>query len=314
MNEKIFFEIKTKLIQKKIPFRENISLASLSSFKIGGISPLILEPENIEQILDIFELQKNFPLPIKILGGGSNLLISDTPDDFIVLRLSGIFKEFKQIEDGIFFVGSAANTTPTFKKISLLGYTGLEFLSTIPGWVGGAVIQNAGCYGGEIFNQIISVEYIRDGKFFSKKKKEIEFGYRFTEFLRDKNSIITGIQIQAERGNLIDIENSLSEKRNKRNSSQPENKKSAGSVFKNPTLLNEKGIPTKSWELIDKSGLRGIVVGGAQVSPEHCNFIVNLGDAMAKDVNYLVSTIQDKVFQDSKILLEREIEYFGNIK
>lgn len=313
MLDKVFNEIKFSLKEKKIPFRENLLLAPLSSFKIGGVSPLVVEPESNEQIFEFLEIQKKNPFPFKILGGGSNLLISDKPDDFIVLRLSGIFKEFQQVEDGIFYVGAATNTTPTFKKISLLGYTGLEFLSTIPGWVGGAVIQNAGCYGGEIFNQILSVDFIQEGKFYSKKKEDIEFGYRFTEFLRDKNSIITGIKISTKKGNLVEIEESLAEKREKRNSSQPENKKSAGSVFKNPNGLDENGLPLKSWKLIDKSRLRGLIKGKAQISPEHCNFIVNLGEAKAVDVNYLVSTIQDKVFQESKILLEREIEYFGNI-
>ncbi len=313
MLDKIFGEYKIQLSEKKIPFRENLLLAPLSSFKIGGVSPLVVEPESNEQIFEFLEIQKKFSIPYKILGGGSNLLISDEPNDFVVLRLSGMFKEFSENSEGIFYVGAATNTTPTFKKISLLGYTGLEFLSTIPGWVGGAVIQNAGCYGGEIFNQILEVDFIRDGKFYSKKKEEIEFGYRFTEFLRDKNSIITGIKIFAKKGNLEEIENSLNDKREKRNSSQPENKKSAGSVFKNPKGLDDNGLPMKSWKLIDKSGLRGLMKNKAQISPAHCNFIVNLGGAKASDVNYLVSTIQDKVFQKSKIILEKEIEYFGQI-
>jgi UDP-N-acetylmuramate dehydrogenase len=311
--DKKIIELKQDLLKKKIPFRENFKLASLSSFKIGGDSPLLVEPEETEQILDFLNLVRSFELPFKILGGGSNLLISDTPNDFITLRLSGKFKEFNEISEGKFFIGASANTTPTFKKISLLGYTGLEFLSTIPGWVGGAVIQNAGCYGGELFNKILTVDFIKDGNVFQKKQNEVEHGYRFTEFLRDKNSIILSIVVSAERGELSEIEESLKDKRDRRNSSQPENKKSAGSVFKNPKGIDSEGNPLKAWKLIDSTGLRGLIKGGAQISPEHCNFIVNLGTATAKDVSYLVNIIQEKVFESSGVLLEREIEYFGTI-
>jgi UDP-N-acetylmuramate dehydrogenase len=186
-------------------------------------------------------------------------------------------------------------------------------LSTIPGWVGGAVIQNAGCYGGEIFDHIQYVEFIRDGQFFKKKSSELEYGYRFTEFLRDKNSIITFVEMKTETGNLEEINFSLNEKREKRNSSQPENKKSAGSVFKNPKGMDEEGNPIKSWKLIDAVGLRGFKKNGAEISAEHCNFIVNNGGAFAKDVDYLVQTIQEKLYQKFNFVLEREIEYFGTI-
>lgn len=306
-------EIIECLNKKKIGFRTNVNLSVLSSFKIGGISPLVVEPETKENVVDALSILSKFAVPVKILGGGSNLLISDQPDDFVTLRLSGEFKEFQQIEDGKFYIGAAANTTPTFKKISLLGYTGVEFLSTIPGWVGGAVIQNAGCYGGELFNKVEFVDFIRNGDVHRKEQKDLEYGYRFTQFLRDKDSIILGIQIKVEEGKLDDIEASLKDKRDKRNSSQPENKKSAGSVFKNPNLKDENGNPIKSWQLIDRAGLRGLVKGGAQISPEHCNFIVNLGGGTAADVHYLIQTIQEKVFATSGIKLEREIEYFGKV-
>ena len=306
-------EIIDELKKKKIGYRTDVDLSVLSSFKIGGISPLVIEPETRESLVQALECLNRFDTTYRVLGGGSNLLISDTPDDFITLRLSGEFKEFNQVEEGFFYIGAATNTTPTFKKISQMGYTGVEFLSTIPGWVGGAVIQNAGCYGGELFNKIEFVEFIKEGKLHIKPTNEIEHGYRFTEFLRNKDSIITGIQIKVEPGNLNEIEASLKDKRDKRNSSQPENKKSAGSVFKNPNLKDEHGKPIKSWKLIDEAGLRGIIRGGAQISSEHCNFIVNTGGATAADVHYLVKTIQEKVHTTSAVLLEREIEYFGRI-
>ncbi|MBM9576844.1 UDP-N-acetylmuramate dehydrogenase [Leptospira sp. 201903070] len=305
--------LKESLELSKISFRSEVRLSVLSSFKIGGICPLIVEPENTEQVLEVISIFKKSELPWKILGGGSNLLISDHPDNFVTLRLSGTFKKFDSFEEGRFRIGAATNTTPTFRQISQAGFRGVEFLSTIPGWTGGAVIQNAGCYGGELFDLIQTVEFLRNDEVLIKKPNEIEHGYRFTEFLNRKDSIILGIEILLEKGNLEEIEESLKDKRERRNSSQPENKKSAGSVFKNPKILKEDGKEIKAWELIDRAGLRGAFKGGAQISPEHCNFIVNVGAATASDVNYLVELVLDKVFQQSGILLKREIEYFGDI-
>ncbi|MCE9498907.1 MAG: UDP-N-acetylmuramate dehydrogenase [Leptospira sp.] len=308
-----FQEAANELQHKLIPYQKNVTLAPFTSFKIGGVNPLFLQPENEEQIHESINILSKFGIDYKILGGGTNLLVSDHPDDFAIIRLSGKFREFQQIGDSSFFVGTAALTTPTFRKISLMGFTGSEFLSTIPGYVGGAVIQNAGCYGGELFNLIDYVEFIRDGGEIRRQRKDISFGYRMTEFLQKKDSIITGIALTLQPGDNLKIQNSLNEKREKRNASQPENKRSAGSVFKNPSLSDHSGHPLKSWKLIEDAGLRGFSKGGAIISPEHCNFIVNFRNATATDVDYLICLIQEKVFHFSGIKLTREVEYFGRI-
>lgn len=300
------------LKQKKIPHKTEQLLTKYCSFKIGGLSPLVIETSNIEELSGTIPILEKLGVPYKLLGGGTNVLISDNPDDFVVLRLSGNFKEFKQLSEFVFYIGAAANTTPTFRNISLMGYTGLEFLSTIPGTVGGAVIQNAGCYGGEFFDFIEFVDILQNNQVRRLYKKEIDFGYRRTQFLENKDSIILGIQIQTKRGDLKDIENSLKEKREKRKASQPENRKSAGSIFKNPKNSNN-GQLLKSWQLIDKVGLRGHQKGDAEISQKHCNFIVNNGKAKASDVYYLINLVQEKVWQNFGIKLEREVEFFGTI-
>ncbi|EMK00006.1 UDP-N-acetylmuramate dehydrogenase [Leptospira sp. B5-022] len=306
-------ELKNSLENSGLPYRENQDLSVHCSFKIGGISPIMVEPETQEQILETLSLFEKLDLPWKILGGGTNILISDHPNDFVILKLSGGFKEYKDLGEGIFQVGAATNTTPVFRQISQKGYTGAEFLSTIPGWTGGAVIQNAGCYGGELFELIQEVEFLRNGEVLKRKPSEIEHGYRFTEFLKRKDSIILSIRIGLKPGNLEEIETSLKEKRDKRNSSQPQNKKSAGSMFKNPKVFDEQGKEIKAWQFIDKVGLRGLQIGGAQISPEHCNFIVNTGGAKASDVYGLVNTVQEKVEKETGVILQREVEYFGTI-
>ncbi|MEI1277068.1 UDP-N-acetylmuramate dehydrogenase [Leptospira venezuelensis] len=306
-------ELKNSLENSGLPYRENQDLSTNCSFKIGGISPIMAEPETQEQILETLSVFKKLDLPWKILGGGTNILISDHPNDFVILKLSGGFKEYQDLGEGIFQVGAATNTTPIFRQISQKGYTGAEFLSTIPGWTGGAVIQNAGCYGGELFDLIQEVEFLRNGEVLKRKPSEIEHGYRSTEFLKRKDSIILSIRIKLKTGNLEEIEASLKEKRDKRNSSQPQNKKSAGSMFKNPKVFDEQGKEIKAWQFIDKVGLRGLQIGGAQISPEHCNFIVNTGGAKASDVYGLVNTVQEKVEKETGVRLEREVEYFGSI-
>ncbi|TGK09838.1 UDP-N-acetylmuramate dehydrogenase [Leptospira selangorensis] len=306
-------ELKNSLENSGLPYRENQDLSVHCSFKIGGTSPIMVEPETQEQILETLSVFKKLELPWKILGGGTNILISDHPNDFVILKLSGGFKEYKDMGEGLFQVGAATNTTPIFRQISQKGYTGAEFLSTIPGWTGGAVIQNAGCYGGELFDLIQEVEFLRNGEVLKRKPSEIEHGYRFTEFLKRKDSIILSILIKLKPGNLEEIETSLKEKRDKRNSSQPQNKKSAGSMFKNPKVFDEQGKEIKAWQFIDKVGLRGLQIGGAQISPEHCNFIVNTGGAKASDVYGLVNTVQEKVEKETGVILQREVEYFGSI-
>lgn len=306
-------EFKSFLKQENIPCFEDVSLSSYCSFRIGGISPLLCEVQNNDHIFIFISAAERFEIPWKILGGGTNILISDHPDDFVILQLGGVFKEYSEIQEGLFRIGAAALTTPVFRKISQSGYTGLEFLSTIPGSVGGAVIQNAGCYGGELFDFTIDVEFIREGRLYKEKRENIQYGYRNTQFLKNKDSLITSVTMTAQKGDIILIEESLKEKRDKRNSSQPPNKKSAGSVFKNPNIPDEKGNPLKAWQLIDRAGLRGISKGGARIAEEHCNFIVNTGGATAADVHYLIQLILEKVSRTSGILLEREIEFFGQI-
>lgn len=296
-----------------LPFREEVDLSVHCSFKIGGICPLVAEPETVEQIQETLSVFRKLELPWKVLGGGTNVLISDHPNDLIVLKLSGAFKEYSDLGNGIFEIGAATNTTPVFRQISQKGYTGAEFLSTIPGWTGGAVIQNAGCYGGELFDLIEHVEFLRGGEVWKLPPTQIEHGYRFTEFLKKKDSIILSVRIRLKEGNLEEIENSLKEKRDKRNSSQPQNKKSAGSMFKNPKVYDADGKEQKAWQFIDLVGLRGLQIGGAQISPEHCNFIVNTGGAKASDVNQIVTVVQEKVEKETGVKLEREVEYFGSV-
>ena len=308
-------ELFSFLQKNHIPFQKDREMSTFTSFKIGGVAPVFIEPENTGQLQALLEQINKLELQFRILGGGTNILMSDHPDNLVFIRPDGDFKNHTETAEGVFRIGAGALTTPVFRNISKLGYTGAEFLSTIPGRVGGAVIQNAGCYGGELFNLVREVEYIdlTSGGLVSARPGEIEHGYRTTQFRERRNAIITSITIELQKGNAEEIEASLKDKRDKRNSSQPENKKSAGSVFKNPPGTDENGQPLKSWQLIDQAGLRGAAKGDAQISPVHCNFIVNNGKATAADVHYLIQLAVEKVEQTSGIILEKEIEYFGDI-
>ena len=303
---KFINQVVQKLQTNNIYYQLDFKLSKLSQFKIGGFVPLIIYPDDEDKVLNTLEILNRFGIKYKILGGGTNLLISDTLKDFVVVHLSGIFKEFKQINSNSFFIGSSANTTSTFRKISKMGYTGAEFLTTIPGWVGGAVCQNAGCYGIEFFEIIQKVQFIEDFQILNKCKSQIFFSYRNSDFLSDKDKMILGVQIQLQKGDMQEIELRLKENLKQRKFSQPKNRKSAGSIFKNPK--NQK-----AWKLIDEVGLRGFSKGDALISEEHCNFILNQGKAAASDVFYLIQMIQEKVYHKRNILLDREVEIWGNI-
>ena len=305
ISNNIISEFIQKLELDKIDYNKDFSLSKLSQFKIGGNCPLVIYPKNQNEVFLTLEYIKKFDLNYKILGGGTNLLISDFPNNFVVIHLKGEFQEFSKLSENNFYIGSSANTTPTFRKISKIGYKGAEFLTTIPGWIGGAVCQNAGCYGGEFCNIIKKVSYIENFTLYERKIEDLHFEYRNSEFLGSKK-LILGIEIRLEKGNLEEIELKLKENLQKRKSSQPKNRKSAGSIFKNP-----KG--QKAWKLIDESNLRGLSKGGALISDEHCNFIVNMGDAKASEVYYLIKLIEEKVYVKTGIKLEREVEIWGDI-
>ena len=314
MNTELQAKIESLLVAKQIPFKPNHSLSRLNSFRIGGNARIFAEPETLEQLIELQKIVIQNDVPFFFLGGGSNILISDHGFQGIVIYMA--FKEGFEIlskDEQHIIIKVLANTrAPWFaKQVSKLEYQGLEFLTTIPGHIGGAIMQNAGCYGSEICEFIDTVEYIEGGKPVQITSEEAEFSYRNSMFKENPPAWIYSMTVRLAKGEREVIQAKIQEFSQRRLNSQPKNRRSAGSIFKNPRA---EVSTKKAWQLIDESGLRGVMRNAAEISREHCNFIVNNGGAKAEDVYFLARLIEKEVLAKTKVKLEREVVFIGDFR
>lgn len=296
------------LSDHQIAFLVNENLAPYTTFRIGGPARWLALPSSARQLQLLQQWVMQNRLPFFLLGGGSNLLVSDSGFDGLVihprfepeLQIISQDQHFLTVE-----LAASGQTTTLGRKISRLGYSGFEFLSTIPGSLGGALVQNAGCYGYEISQCLLEVKACQHGKELVLPAPNCDFAYRSSLFKKDNSLWISSATFRLPAASLAEIENHLADFKERRKNSQPQNHRSAGSVFKNP--------PGQSaWRLIDQAGLRGQQAGQAWFSPEHSNFIVNRGKARAADVYQLILLAEQKVKEQSGITLEREVILLGD--
>ncbi|MCS6984084.1 MAG: UDP-N-acetylmuramate dehydrogenase [Leptospiraceae bacterium] len=290
----------------KIPYEEETSLATYTSFRVGGRARFLAKPENEASLRELFA-ELGGDVPLFYLGGGSNVLISDEGFWGLVvqLHLPEKIEILEQNNDYLkVYLPASARTAWSGKKISELGYTHAEFMTTIPGTVGGALAQNAGCYGKEIKDVVETIRLLDQGEIKELSKEEASFSYRHSIF-KEKNVLALGATFVFPKGDLREINKRIESYRSHRLKSQPKNRRSAGSVFKNPP-------GKKAWQLLDEAGLRGFTQGGAEISREHCNFIINHGQATAFDIYYLMCYAEERVWRHHGIRLEREIVLVGH--
>lgn len=283
-------------------YQKNVNLNKYTWFGVGGPAEVMYHPEDAED-LSYFLRNKPYNLPVCIIGGGSNLLIRDGGIPGVVIKLDSPY--FRKISTNDHFITCGAGVKNSeLKKIMLdnqLG--GLEFLCSIPGVIGGSVKTNAGCFGSEMKNIIVSARIIDGlGEIKEIGVDDLILSYRSSFFPDDW--IILSLTLQAEKSTSEAIKHKLEEQRAYRMKNQPYNAKTGGSTFKNPEGL-------KAWELIKKSGCADLKVGGAKVSDIHCNFLINTGNATARDIETLGETIIQRVKQSTSITLEWEIKRLG---
>lgn len=279
-------------------------MAELTTFKIGGPVDLLVEPNNpveLEKTLD-FCLVNN--LPWLLIGSGSNLLVRDGGIRGVGIKLSGEFNEWKT--DGTMVkAGAAVSLAKLAKGTAELGLSGLEFACGIPGTVGGGVYMNAGAYSGEISQIVTRVQAVKEGKGrFWFDKADLNLGYRFSRFQREKDSIITKVEFSLKRERAELTQARVAELTSLRESKQPLEMPSAGSVFRRP-----EGYYVGP--LIEEAGLKGFTIGGAQVSLKHAGFIVNIGSATAHDVLSLIEHIRKVIKERNGVDLRPEIKVVG---
>lgn len=280
---------------------ENAPLAPFSTFRIGGAAKIFVEPLSSDDVIKIQAFVLDHDLPFFILGNGSNVLISDEGWNGIVMNLETGFNKL-HYSDGILTVGAGVKMAAFVDFAIRNKRKGVEMLAGIPATIGGAVWMNAGCYGGETSDTLLDVQLVRNGKEISLTKSECGFRYRHSGF--ESTDILLGARFQMDEGNTEEMREIKIKHLKHRNEVQPVNLPNCGSVFKNPK-------PRFSAELIEAAGLKGTQVGGAQISPMHANFIVNLGNAKAQDVITLMNLARKKVFEMTGIILEPEVQLIG---
>ena len=296
-----------ELIKK---FSENISnntkLSNYSWFNLGGPAEYFFKPKNKEQLIKFLEENKQNKLKLTILGAGSNLLIRDKGIKGVVVKLGSPFSEIKLVDQNTIEAGAAAldRKVSNFAKDNGIG--NLEFLSCIPGSLGGAIIMNSGCYGNDISEVLVSINAIdlKSCKEKEIKRDEIKFFYRGSNLPNEL--IITSVKLKGKKELREIIEKRQNDMIHKKKLTQPSQVKTCGSTFKN--FNNNQ----KAWQLIKQSGCDTFKEGDAEVSKKHCNFFVNNGKANASDIEKLINKVRDTVSKKTGINLELEIKIVGD--
>ncbi len=288
------------LSQTKGQVFENFGLSDMTWFGVGGNADFLFYPRDNEDIEYFLKEAKN--IPILVLGGCSNVLIRDGGIKGCVLKLGKEFSNIK-VKGNKIYCGGGASNVAVAKTAYENGIGGFEFLRDIPGTVGGAVRMNAGCHGREIKDIAIKISgFDKQGKYISYDNSEMGFSYRKTDIADD--FLFVDIAFEGYLDDMENIKNKMDEYREKRKSTQPMGVKTCGSTFKNPS-------EAPAWKLIDEAGCKGMQIGGAKVSEKHCNFLINEGNATAKDIEDLGNAIIEKVYNQHKITLEWEIKRLG---
>ena len=278
------------------------SLSKYSWFNLGGLAKVIFIPKSLNE-LSIFLKNVDCQNQVKVLGVGSNTLIRDGGYNGIIIKFGKALSHLSLFNKDTIIAGAAALD----KNVSNFAFenqlTGFEFLSCIPGTIGGAIRMNSGCYGEDISKLLLSVQVMdMKGKMRVIYASDIKFSYRNSDI--DKNLIFISATLKGKKNSKSNIKKKMEDLVNKKKKDQPSKIKTCGSTFKNP----EKN---KAWKLIKDSGCAGMKVGDAYISEKHCNFFVNKGNATSADLENLIHKVREKVLDKTGIKLELEIQIIG---
>lgn len=271
-------------------------------FNTESYAEVIFKPKDIE---DLSYFLKNFKekKDIKIIGATSNILFKDKVTNGVIIKLSNAFTTISH-QGNIIEIGTATLCKNAAKYGILNSLSNLEFMTGVPGSIGGALAMNAGCYGSETSDFLVSAKAVDlDGNILNFKNEDFGFYYRGNKLCKTQqgNLIFTSAQFQCLKKEPRIISNKIAEFEKKREESQPIRAKTGGSTFKNPPNH-------KAWQLIDEAGCRGLKYNDAQISKKHCNFLVNTGNATGQDIITLIKQVQGKVKKEFNIDLETEIK------
>ena len=284
-------------IQKDEPMKKH------TTFRIGGPADYFIMPSNEKELAETIRVCREFSIPIYIVGNGSNLLVGDKGFRGAIIQLYKSMGTF-QVEGNQITAQAGCSLAQIANAALDAALTGFEFAAGIPGTLGGAVVMNAGAYGGEMKDVLKDVTVMTgEGEVRVIPAAELEMGYR-TSIIKKAGYLVLGATISLKEGNLEEIKTLTRELSEKRTSKQPLEFPSAGSTFKRPEGYF-------AGKLIMDSGLRGCQIGGARVSDKHCGFVINAGDATAEDVVSLMKHVTEVVREKYGVTLEPEVKFLG---
>ena len=285
---------------------ENKSMSKYSWFNLGGPAEYLFKPDNKQQLIEFLRENKIHKLKIFIIGAGSNTLIRDKGIKGVVIKLGKGFGGINLINKNTIEVGASVLDRKVANFAKENNISDFEFLSCIPGSIGGAVIMNSGCYENDISKVLRSIKVIDIDECIEKeiKREEIEFYYRGTNL--SNKFIITSVTMRGSLGVKEKIEKKQKDFIERKKLSQPSQVKTCGSTFKN--IVNDK----KAWQFIKESGCDKFKVGDAQISKKHCNFFINNGNANSSDIELLIKKVKKTVSEKTGVNLELEIKIIGD--
>lgn len=304
MKQELIQKINQYIPENRILIQEPMKLHT--TFRVGGPAALYLELQSEQEFRDILTLLQAEEEDYFTVGNGSNLLVSDTGYDGIILHPSKEFGDVR-VEDERLICESGATLAAIARVALEQELTGFEFAAGIPGSLGGAIVMNAGAYDGEMKQVVESVKLITpDGRIVIKSCEEMKFSYRHS-ILKEEAYLVLSVTLRLRKGSREQIKERMDELAAKRREKQPLEYPSAGSTFKRP----EGYFAAK---LIQDAGLRGFRVGGAQVSEKHCGFVINKENASAQDIHELMKRVQEQVMQAFGVMLEPEVIRLGKFE
>lgn len=297
----IFLEQLRKILEQEQCYTEE-SMSKHVTFRAGGAADYYVRPSG-KQIPKIIALCKQYGIPWIVIGNGSNLLVGDGGVRGLVMEI-GKYMDQVTVKGDRVTAQAGALLSAVARCAANHELTGMEFASGIPGSIGGAVVMNAGAYGGEMKQIVKKVTVLTpEGEEKELSLEELELGYRHS-CIPERNYIVLQAELELKQGVLAEIEERMAELRNQRNAKQPLEYPSAGSTFKRPEGYF-------AGKLIQDAGLRGYQVGGAQVSEKHCGFVINKDQATAAQIRQLISDVQDRVEEQFGVRLETEVKFIG---
>lgn len=290
----------------------NVPMSHYTTFRVGGNAAYLVNVESEESLIALLKCLREAGMKYYLLGNGSNLLVSDRGFDGVMIRLCGDFLSCKtaltERTDNLtvneLYAGAATSLSKVAQLAAEESLSGMEFAFGIPGTIGGAVVMNAGAYGGEMKQVVHSVRLLDEElRVVTLSGEEMAFGYR-SSILEQRQMIVLSVELELLSGDQDQIRQKMNENMSARREKQPLEYPSAGSTFKRPEGYF-------AGKLIQDAGLRGYSVGGAQVSEKHCGFVINRDNATASDIYRLIRNVQEKVRESSGVMLEPEVIMLG---